>query len=169
MADPQLIAALTALTGQMTLSQQANDAAQQQLYQELQRQQQVQQQLLAQLAAPQGQPQQPMAIQAGPRSSTVAVIPVFSGQNAESLADWLSILNRTAVSEGWVDDEKKRVAVGKLTGTALQWQDLTGNAHNGWTSWLAALQVTSKPRMSLVEWCLQIERRFQLPIESGAQ
>ncbi len=152
MGDAALIAALTALTGQMTLSQQT--------------QQQTHQDLLAQLA---NQPAAQAVIQQGPRSSAVLAIPVYTGQATDSLNDWLSILNRTAVAEGWTDDVKRRVAVGKLTGPALRWQDLTGNGHALWPDWLVALQATFQPRLSLVQWCLQIESRVQLPNESGAQ
>ncbi len=165
--DAQLIAALAPLTGQMTLNQQAQTQAQQQLHQDLLQQQQAQQQLIAQLAAAHGQAQQ--APHQGPRSSAVGMIPTYSGQSSDNLADWLSILNRTAIAEGWADDVKRQVAVGKLVGPALQWQDLTGNTHPNWAPWLTALQATFKPRLSLVEWCLQVERRVQLPTESGAQ
>ena len=73
------------------------------------------------------------------------------------------------MAEGWADDVKRRVAVGKLVGPALQWQDLTGNGLAAWADWLAALQATFQPRLSLDEWCLRVERRVQLPTEPGAQ
>lgn len=166
--EQQLIDALTALTGQMTITQQAQATAQQQLHDDLLAQQQTQQNLIDQLATIQGQAPQ-VVQQQGPRSSAVSTIPHYSGQTTDSLADWLSILNRTALAEGWADDVKRRVAVGKLIGPALQWQDLTGNGHALWADWLAALQATFRPRLSLVEWCLQVERRVQLPTEPGAQ
>lgn len=51
----------------------------------------------------------------------------------------------------------------------MRWQDLTGHGHALWADWLGALEATFLPRLSLVEWCLQVERRVQLPHESGAQ
>ena len=171
--EQQLIDALTALTGQMNLNQQAQAQAQQQLHADLLAQQQAQQDIINQLAAIQGQQQPAIQQQGGqqpqgPRSSAVNMIPQYSGQAADSLADWLSVLNRTAVAEGWADDIKRRVAVGKLVGPALQWQDLTGNGLAAWVDWLAALQATFQPRLSLAEWCLRVERRVQLPTEPGA-
>ena len=166
MANQQLIDALTALTGQMNINHQAQTAAQNQLHHDLIVQQQAQQDILAQLANP---PVVQHAAQQGPRSSAVLAIPVYTGQATDNLTDWLSILNRTAVAEGWVDDVKRRVAIGKLSGPALRWQDMTGHGHALWPAWLAALQATFQPRLSLVQWCLQIESRVQLPNESGAQ
>lgn len=157
MADQQLIAALAALTGQMNLNQQ-------QLHDDLIAQQQAHYDLINQLAV------QPVpAAQSGPRSSAVSSIPTYSGQATDCLSDWLSILNRTAIAEGWTDDVKRRVAIGKLSGPALQWQDLTGHGHQNWQAWLTALEATFRPRLSLVEWCIRVERRAQLPNESGAQ
>ena len=52
--DQQLIDALTALTGQMNLNQQAQTQAQQQLHADLLAQQQAQQDMINQLAAIQG-------------------------------------------------------------------------------------------------------------------
>ena len=171
MANQALIDALTALTGQMMMNQQAQVQAQQQLHDDMaaqaaaiQQQQQAHQALLAQLANP---PVAPPAL--GPRTAAVGLIPVFSGNAIDSLADWLSILNRTSVAEGWNDDVKRQVAIGKLSGSALQWHDLSGSQHATWIPWLAALEATFRPRLSLVEWCSQIERRVQLPGESGAQ
>jgi hypothetical protein len=46
---------------------------------------------------------------------------------------------------------------------------LTGHGHALWPNWVAALEATFMPRLSLVEWCLMVERRVQLPNESGAQ
>lgn len=168
MADQRLIDSLTALTGQMTLNQQTQAQAQQQLHNDLaaqaaaiQQQQQAHQALLVQLAIP------PPA--RGPRAAAVGLVQSYSGLTSESLADWLSVLNRTSVSEGWSDDMKRQVAIGKLSGPALQWHDLSGNQQATWPLWLAALEATFRPRLSLVEWCLQIERRVQLPSESGAQ
>lgn len=152
----------------MTISQHAQDLANQQLHNDLiaqaaaiQQQQQAHQALLAQLALPSQLPP--------PRTAAVGLIPGYSGTANDSLADWLSILNRTAVAENWNDDVKRQVAIGKLSGPALQWHDLSGNQHVTWAPWLAALEATFCPRLSLVEWCLQIERRVQLPNESGAQ
>ena len=169
MANQALIDALAALTGQMTLNQQAQALAHQQLHNDLaaqeaaiQQQQQVNQALLAQLAVP--PPQIPVAQNPAHR---VGLIPGYSGTSNDSLADWLSIPNRTAVAEGWNDDVKRQVAIGKLSGPALQWHDVSGNQHATWPPWLAALEATFRPRLSLVEWCLQIERRVQLPTETG--
>lgn len=47
-------------------------------------------------------------------------------------ADWLSVLNRRAVEEGWNDDIKRQIKIGKISGPALQWHDLNGNQHATW-------------------------------------
>ena len=173
--EQQIIDALTALTGQRNLNQQAQTEALQQLHVYLWAQQQAQQDMINQLAAIQGQ-QQPVAQQLQtPRSSAVNTIPQSLSKATDSLADWLSALNRTAVAERWDDDVKPHVsvAVGKLVGLALQWQDLTGNWLADWDDWLTALQATFQPRLSLVEWYFRVEQRvqfcFSFPTEPGAQ
>lgn len=79
------------------------------------------------------------------------------------------MVNRRAVAEGWNDDIRRQVEIGKISGPALQWHDLSGNQHAKWLLWLAALEVTFRSWLSLVEWCLEIERSVQLTSESGAQ
>ena len=128
----------------------------------IQQQQQTHQALLAQLA---NLPVAPPAL--GPRTAAVGLIPVYSGNAIDSLADWLSILNRTSVAEGWNDDVKRQVAIGKLSSSALEWRYLGKNQHATWPPWLAALEATFRSRLSLMEWCSQIERRVQLKEDQG--
>ena len=128
----------------------------------IQQQQQTHQALLAQLA---NLPVAPPAL--GPRTAAVGLIPVYSGNAIDSLADWPSILNRTSVAEGWNDDVKRQVAIGKLSSSALEWRYLGKNQHATWPPWLAALEATFRSRLSLMEWCSQIERRVQLKEDQG--
>ena len=164
MANQALIDALTTLTSQMMMNQQAQQQAQQQLHADLaaqaaaiQQQQQAHQALLAQLA---NLPVAPPAL--GPRTAAVGLIPVYSGNAIDSLADWLSILNRTSVAEGWNDDVKRQVAIGKLSSSALEWHYLGKNQHAIWPLLAGSIGSHFLISVSLMEWCSQIERRVQL-------
>jgi len=105
----------------------------------------------------------------GIRSAVLSTIPVFSGGAMESLSDWEATIDRTATAEHWDDAAKRRVAIGKLAGTALAWQNQSGFAFITWAEWVAGLRVMFQPRMSLTEWCLLVEGRRQAPGEPGAQ
>lgn len=98
MADQRIIDALTALKGQMTLNQHTKVQVQQQLHDDLaaqasaiEHQQQAHQALIAQMAVSPAR---------DPFPGAVDLIPTYSGLMNESLADWLSVLNRISVAEG---------------------------------------------------------------------
>ena len=123
----------------------------------IQQKQQAHQALLAQLA---NLLVAPPAL--GPRTAAVGLIPVYSGNAIDSLADWLSILNRTSVAEGWNDDVKRQVAIGKLSSSALEWHYLGKNQHAIWPLLAGSIGSHFLISVSLMEWCSQIERRVQL-------
>jgi len=64
---------------------------------------------------------------------------------------------------------KRRVAVTKLDGAALACHDHTGYALVEWNDWIAGVRALFQPRLSLMEWCLLVERRTQLAGESGVE
>jgi len=105
----------------------------------------------------------------GPRSSVTASIPSFSGSSHESLADWEAAIGRAAVADNWDDALRRRVAIGKLSGAALAWQEQTGHALVDWPDWIAGLRALFGPRMSLSQWCLLVEGKRQAPGESSVQ
>ncbi|KZS06388.1 Uncharacterized protein APZ42_030171 [Daphnia magna] len=96
-------------------------------------------------------------------------IPMFSGNPAEDVDDWIADIDRVALVEGWNENIKRRAVISKLGGIAKNWQDLTGNALPHWEDWLERFEATFRPHLTLVEWGVKIEGRRQLPGESGAQ
>ncbi|KAK4045810.1 hypothetical protein OUZ56_033812 [Daphnia magna] len=96
-------------------------------------------------------------------------IPMFSGNPAEDVDDWIADIDRVALVEGWNENIKRRAVISKFGGIAKNWQDLTGNALPHWEDWLERFEATFRPHLTLVEWGVKIEGRRQLPGESGAQ
>jgi len=105
----------------------------------------------------------------GPRATTLATIPNYSGDPTNDLADWEATLNRAAVVDEWDQAMLRRVAISKLTGPALTWQNQTGHAVGLWNDWIVALRAMFHPQLSIAEWVLKVESKRQLPGESGAQ
>ena len=178
MAENDLIEALRALTAGMA-GQQQQQVVMQQHQNDLQQQQNAtfQAAILAQqadlqallTAQQQHHRQQHLGQQDRLRSAATASVPTFSGAVGESLEEWETILGRVAAAENWDDGNKRRVAIGKLTGVAAHWHDQSGHLLLEWAPWIAQLRATFEPRLTLAEWCLLVENRRQLPGESGAQ
>lgn len=59
----------------------------------------------------------------GIRSAKLSTTPTFSGGAMESFSDLEATIDRTATAEHWDDAAKRMVAIGKLAGTALAWQN----------------------------------------------
>lgn len=105
----------------------------------------------------------------GLRGNTMSLIPTFSGRPTESLTDWEAALNRGAISDVWNNATRRRAAITKLSGAALSWHDQTGHELLDWDEWIAGLRVLFRPRLSLTEWVYMVERRIQLPTETGVE
>ena len=103
-----------------------------------------------------------------PASSVLQNIPVYQGGEKESFDEWLATINRASLAENWDDARKRRIAIAKLGGAALTWQDQTGHHIVGWDNWIAALRATFERRLCLSDWCRVVDSRRQLPGESGA-
>ncbi len=126
MADPAMIQALNAIVNgmqnhqnamaQQTQQQQQAMAAQQAAIAAQQTAQQIQHaQLLLQLQNQQNQQ--------GPRPATLLTIPNFSGGPSDNFADCEAAIERATVADNWNLEMKRRMAISKLTGLALSWQD----------------------------------------------
>ena len=59
----------------------------------------------------------------------------FSAATRESVVEWLYKVDRRGTAEGWSDLDKRRVAVGLLTGRALTWNDVVGFKLVEWSEW----------------------------------
>lgn len=84
-----------------------------------------------------------------PASTVLQNIPVYHGAEGESFEDWLAAINRASVAENWDDVRKRRVAISKLAGASLSWQDQTGHQILGWDNWINALRGTFERCLSL--------------------
>lgn len=91
--------------------------------------------------------------------ATLGTDVVYSG--SESVIDWLQLVNRKATSENWNDDQKKRAAIGSLTGPALTWHEQIGINLNGWNDWLQGLRDTFEVQLTEGQWQMMIEGRRQ--------
>lgn len=105
----------------------------------------------------------------GPRATTLATIPNYSGSPEDDLVDWEATLYRAAEVDDWDEAMLRRVAISKLTRTALTWQGQTGHALMTWDDWIGGLRALFSPQLSLPEWILKVEGRRQAQSETGAQ
>ena len=92
----------------------------------------------------------------------------FSGSPGESVTEWLRKVERRGNVEGWTDADRRRAAVGALTGNALTWNDVVGHNHLDWLEWSRAIRRTFSEELSDVQWTSKVEARKQLHTESGS-
>ena len=103
-----------------------------------------------------------------PASSVLQNIPAYQGGETESFDEWLAAINRASAAENWDDGRKRRIAIAKLGGAVLTWQDQTGHHIAGWENWIEALRATFERRLCLSDWCHLVDSRRQYPGETGA-
>ena len=94
-------------------------------------------------------------------------IPRFSGSAHEDVSCWIDKIDRMAADENWDDDEKRLLAIRRLSGAAFDWHGRTGHEHDEWNEWSDGLRGAFQQRLSLSEWSILMERRVQAPGESG--
>ncbi len=105
----------------------------------------------------------------GPRATTLATIPNYSGSPEDDLVDWEATLYRAAEVDDWDEAMLRRVAISKLTRTALTWQGQTGHTLLTWDDWIGGLRALFNPQLSMPEWILKVESRRQVQGETSAQ
>lgn len=175
-ANEDLVAALQALTAQITEERTAAQAQNNALVEALNQQRQQNEALVGLLQgqqvgleqAPQVQVQQ--QVQA-PRISTTAVesIPKFEGGVGEFAQDFVDYIERVAVAEGWNDGQRIQVAARRVTKTALEWHIHSGHVHATWAAWSADFVTNFSPRLAYGDWLQQVQARRQRPGESGIE
>jgi len=187
MANQQLIDALTALINGIQNQQDAQAVQHQEQQATMTAQQNAHQ---AALLVQHGQQQEAIAAQQlvqqnrheallqqlhgqnnfhGPMATTLATISNYSGSPEDDLVEWETTLFRAAEVDGWDDAMLRRVAISKLTRTALAWQGQTGHTLMTWDDWIGGLRALFNPQLSLTEWILKVESRRQAQGETGVQ
>ena len=91
----------------------------------------------------------------------------YSGTTAESLLEWLQVVNQKAVVENWGDAEKRRAAIASLYGPALTWQDEVGVALVDWDDWARGIRHAFEIQLTESQWQVIVETRRQHASESG--
>lgn len=152
----------------------ANQQLQQQQFQIQQQQMRQQQDVLTALAnrllaAPVvAAPVNPVPAPAVAIRTTLDSDVKYSGSKDESLQDWLQLVNRKALAEGWQDADKRRAAISSLYGKALTWHEEIGTNIPLWADWLNNLCGTFEIQLTESQWQIQVEERKQLPNETGS-
>ena len=92
----------------------------------------------------------------------------FSAATGESVVDWLHKVDRRGTAEGWSDLDKRRAAVGALTGRALTWNDVVGVQFVEWSKWSRGICEAFSEELTESQWTLKVEARKQARGESGS-
>ena len=92
----------------------------------------------------------------------------YSGTTAESLSDWLQVVNQKGVVENWGDAEKRRAAIASLYGPALTWQEEVGVNFVDWNDWVLGIRHAFEIQLTESQWQVMVETRRQQAAESGS-
>ena len=148
MDNAALNEALRAIVAQQQQQQQQNDAMAQ---------------LLGRLVVNAGAaPPPPPAVRAVLNSNTR-----YSGDPNESLTSWIQQVMRESTAENWAPADRRRAAIGSLTGIAYNWHERIGVALNDWDAWLQGLRNAFDAPLSTSQWQALVESRRQRPGEPG--
>jgi hypothetical protein len=106
-----------------------------------------------------------------PRISATAVesIPRFEGGLKDFPRDFVEMVERVAVAEGWTDAQHIQVAARRLSKTAWEWHIHAGHAFADWNAWSVAFIANFSPRLNFSEWHRLVEERRQKIGESGIE
>jgi hypothetical protein len=106
-----------------------------------------------------------------PRISATAVesIPRFEGGLKDFPRDFVEMVERVAVAEGWTDAQHIQVAARRLSKTAWEWHIHAGHAFADWNAWSVAFIANFSPRLNFGEWHRLVEERRQKIGESGIE
>ncbi|KAK4021403.1 hypothetical protein OUZ56_003320 [Daphnia magna] len=72
----------------------------------------------------------------------------YTGSNGESLQDWLQLVNRKALAEGWQNADRRRAAISSLFGKAITWNEEIGINIPLWDDWLDSLRGTFEVQLT---------------------
>lgn len=111
---------------------------------------------------------QPATVQIFSSHDAVRAIPMFSGDPKDSVADWISTVNRVQSSARWTPELTVLNASTRLVDQALNWHKVQGQCYPEWPAWSAALSSRFSYQMSYSEFVAYNSERKLLPTETLA-